>query len=168
MDLIERQAAIDVVKGIDSGFVKYIEELPSAQPENCEYCRNLNKTMLLIPQPERLTDDDFETIRIHLSDYKERLCNQRRWKEAEEYQRIIDRFMSFASAQPEPQWIPCSERLPEERDNILVTNGQSVMEAYFIQGEFLGTMIIRNNPFKVSDVTAWMPLPEPWRGEEDG
>ena len=33
MDLISRQAAIDVVKGIDSYFVRYIEELPSAQPE---------------------------------------------------------------------------------------------------------------------------------------
>ena len=32
-DTISRQAAIDVVKGIDSNFVKYIEELPSAQPE---------------------------------------------------------------------------------------------------------------------------------------
>ena len=52
-------------------------------------------------QPERLTDDDFETIRIHLNAYKEKLCNQNRWKEAEEYQRIIDRFMAFASAQPE-------------------------------------------------------------------
>lgn len=52
-------------------------------------------------QPERLTDDDFETIRIHLSAYKERLCNQHRWEEAEEYQRIIDRFMRFASEQPE-------------------------------------------------------------------
>lgn len=51
-------------------------------------------------QPERLTDDDFETIRIHLNAYKEKLCNQRRWEEAEEYQRIIDRFMAFASAQP--------------------------------------------------------------------
>ena len=57
-------------------------------------------------QPERLTDDDFETIRIHLSAYKERLCNQHRWKEAEEYQRIIDRFMTFASAQPKKgKWI---------------------------------------------------------------
>lgn len=52
-------------------------------------------------QPERLTDDDFETIRIHLNADKEKLCNQHRWKEAEEYQRIIDRFMAFASAQPE-------------------------------------------------------------------
>lgn len=54
-----------------------------------------------VAQPERLTDDDFETIRIHLNAYKEKLCNQRRWKEAEEYQRIIDRFIAFASTQPE-------------------------------------------------------------------
>ena len=32
-DLIDRKAAIDVVKGIDRSFVKYIEELQSAQPE---------------------------------------------------------------------------------------------------------------------------------------
>ena len=51
-------------------------------------------------EPERLTDD-FETIRIHLNAYKEKLCNQQRWKEAEEYQRIIDRFMAFASAESE-------------------------------------------------------------------
>ena len=57
--------------------------------------------LLSSAQPERLTDDDFETIRIHLNAYKEKLCNQHRWKEAEEYQRIIDRFMAFASAQPE-------------------------------------------------------------------
>ena len=61
---------------------KCIEELPYAKPE-------------------RLTDDDFETIRIHLNAYKEKLCNQQRWEEAEEYQRIIDRFMAFASAEPE-------------------------------------------------------------------
>lgn len=52
-------------------------------------------------QPEQLTDDDFETIRIHLSAIKEDLCNQGRWKEAEEYECIIDRFMAFASAQLE-------------------------------------------------------------------
>ena len=59
-------------------------------------------------EPERLTDDDFETIRIHLNAQKEKLCNQQRWEEAEEYQRIIDRFMAFASAQPERntgEWI---------------------------------------------------------------
>lgn len=64
--------------------------------------KNLKEALSRVPeaQPDRLTDDDLETIRIHLSAYKG-LCNQHRWKEAEEYQRIIDRFMSFASAQPE-------------------------------------------------------------------
>lgn len=57
-------------------------------------------------EPERLTDDDFETIRIHLNAYKENLCNQQRWKEAEEYQRIIDRFMAFVSAERKKgKWI---------------------------------------------------------------
>ena len=61
---------------------KCIEELPSAEPE-------------------RLSDDDFETIRIHLNAQKEKLCNQQKWEEAEEYQCIIDRFMAFASAESE-------------------------------------------------------------------
>ena len=97
-DLIDRQAAIDsfpedaLAWDISDGYIaphyvrKILENLPSVQPE-------------------RLTDDDFETIRIYLNAYKEKLCNQQRWKEAEEYQRIIDRFMAFASAQKKGHWI---------------------------------------------------------------
>ena len=84
-DLIDRQAAIDAVEavGFDTRYYWAIKNLPSAQPE-------------------RLIDDDFETIRIHLNAFKEELCNQWRWEEAEEYQRILDRFMTFASAQQKP------------------------------------------------------------------
>jgi len=89
-DMISRQAAIDAVaEELKHTFVEYrdvaekmLNKVPSAQPEH-------------------LTDEDFETIRIHLNAYKEQLCNQHRWEEAEDYQRIIDRFMAFASAQPE-------------------------------------------------------------------
>ena len=81
-DLISRQAAIDCITYDEEYTVECLKALPSARQE-------------------RLTDDDFETIRIHLNAYKEKLCNQSRWEEAEEYQRIIDRFMAFASAQPE-------------------------------------------------------------------
>lgn len=94
-DLISRQAAIRWVKtecnpygnptlDFESGkkVIEHLEQMPSAQPE-------------------RLSDDDFETIRIHLNAYKAKLCNQHRWEEAEEYQRIINRFIAFASAQPE-------------------------------------------------------------------
>ena len=95
-DLINRQEAIDLVhknydtildfksdgRTVASSFEDIINTLPSVQPE-------------------RLTDDDFETIRILLNAQKEILCNQLRWEEAEEYQRIIDRFMAFVFAQPE-------------------------------------------------------------------
>ena len=44
-DCISRQAAIDVVKGIDRYFVKYIEEIPSAQPEiiRCKDCKYMTE-----------------------------------------------------------------------------------------------------------------------------
>lgn len=100
-DLISRQAAIEEIR-------TYITK-PNISDDELEikgYNDGLElaiSVLSVLPsaQPERLTNDDFETIRIHLSAYKEKLCNQRRWKEAEEYQKIIDRFMSFASEQPE-------------------------------------------------------------------
>ena len=109
-DLISRAAAIDEFdKGAwgvdwDKTLAKtMIESLPSAQPYtdySDGYADGYNQG-LKDARPERLIDDDFETIRIHLNAHKEKLCNLHRWEEAEEYQRIINRFMSFASARPE-------------------------------------------------------------------
>lgn len=39
----------------------------------------------------RLTCDEIETIRIHMNAFKEKLCNQGRWNDAMEYQRIVDK-----------------------------------------------------------------------------
>ena len=55
-------------------------------------------------EPGRLTDEDLETIRIHLSAFKEQLCNQGRWGEAREYERIIFRLKAFAGAQKLGKW----------------------------------------------------------------
>ena len=41
-----------------------------------------------------LSDDDIETIRIHLSAIKEGLCNQGRYGEATYYQKLIEKFLS--------------------------------------------------------------------------
>lgn len=38
-----------------------------------------------------LTVDEMQVIRIHMGAIKERLCNHKRWSEAEEYQTIIDK-----------------------------------------------------------------------------
>jgi hypothetical protein len=64
------------------------------------------------------------------------------------------------------KWIPVSERLPEEWDDVLVVSG----EAGFIEvAVYLGDCGEKKIPWRVSwnheflkyPVTHWMPLPEP-------
>lgn len=67
--------------------------------------------------------------------------------------------------EPTDRWIPVSERLPEYGEMMLVTcrakNGYlSVNRAYYMDGCWHGSG-------SMAGVTAWMPLPEPYR-EEDG
>ena len=65
------------------------------------------------------------------------------------------------SAQPEQRWIPCSERLPEERGFYLTTTkDKAVYCDYWNEDNFDRTEM----------VIAWMPLPEPYQeeGEKDG
>ena len=62
--------------------------------------------------------------------------------------------------QPEQQWIPCSERLPSRADHIdnmvLVCYGNgSVRFNTYMNGW------VQGNP------VAWMPLPEPYKGEQE-
>ena len=66
-----------------------------------------------------------------------------------------------------PTWIPCSERLPSEEE----------------QDTNLGVLVTLGHGYKGMDfdwyhdghwydwdrcVIAWMPLPEPWKGTDDG
>ena len=43
------------------------------------------------PTVEMLTADEIQVIRIHMGAIKERLCNQKRWSEAVDYQIICDK-----------------------------------------------------------------------------
>ena len=79
-----------------------------------------------------------------------------------------------ALAQPEQRWIPCSERLPEENGQYLITvkyvHEYDYEDIYSEHGEWVDgkwDMFMFGHCGKVESVTAWMPLPEPWRGEED-
>ena len=111
-DLINRQAAIDtIVKLTTCNGVRELFEYVQKHHLSDMWSGGIVDAIdavIGVPsaQPERLTDDDFETIRIHLNAQKEKLCNQRRWEEAEEYQRIIDQFMAFAV---QPEIIRCKD-----------------------------------------------------------
>ena len=59
--------------------------------------------------------------------------------------------------EPEPQWIPCGERLPEGKQEVLVTEYGDTD----IGRRFEGRWLDRYGD-KMKDVAAWMPLPEPY------
>jgi len=58
-----------------------------------------------------------------------------------------------------PHWIPCSERLPEAPTFCIVTTDGSYNDVIDI------AMYMSDGWHKASKVLAWMPLPEPWKGE---
>lgn len=67
------------------------------------------------------------------------------------------------------KWIPVSEALPKDMDRLLVTivrsdGSKRVRSGDYYKGYFmLDNGDIWNETDK--EVLAWMPLPEPWRGE---
>ena len=77
---------------------------------------------------------------------------------------IKDCIEALPSAQ---QWIPCSERLPDAGEYYFVTvqhfgwNYTEYRDIDIAKYEVDGWRSCHN-------VLAWMPLPEPWKGERDG
>ena len=63
-----------------------------------------------------------------------------------------------------PRWIPVTERLPDKNGRYLVTCKQR--GAWKVDWD-IWYMTPRPGWLWEKGITAWMPLPEPWRGEED-
>lgn len=76
---------------------------------------------------------------------------------------LIGAIRDLPSAQPEPRWIPCSERLPTTKDDYIITvKDKSLTWTDYVEWsadyhwwEYDDDMVI-----------AWMPLPEPYKGEK--
>lgn len=91
--------------------------------------------------------------------------------------RAANRIKSLPSAQPEQRWIPVTERLPENDNEVLITVWDAeddYVEVYkgFYQGHEWwtqwchGCSKIKDEPCGENIVIAWMPLPEPYKGGE--
>lgn len=59
------------------------------------------------------------------------------------------------------QWIPCSERLPNNHDNILINQSDGYVNVGYYSLNYFKDV----NSYPYKDVIAWMPLPEPYKGE---
>ena len=98
----------------------------------------------------------------------------------------IDTISNLPPAQPVQRWVPCSERLPEEREWIGTKRfGTTISDEVYVTFEapdgqrFTDHISFQNGKLSASDAermrvwykgakpVAWMPLPEPWKGEED-
>lgn len=71
---------------------------------------------------------------------------------------VCEVITEMPSAEPEQRWIPVTERLPKENGDYLVTGRHgAVNKRKYEDKRWYGNWA----------VIAWMPLPEPWKGEED-
>lgn len=83
----------------------------------------------------------------------------------------------------EPKWILCSERLPGESGRYLVTRGLNACGSMWNRiyiANYSDLMGIKSEKIwwqgnvgksdfeRLDDVLAWMPLPEPWKGDANG
>ena len=99
------------------------------------------------------------------------------------FQRCEANIKNLPSTQPEQRWIPCSERLPEEKDaGILKKLGTEKRSGYVIvtvevKGERMTSTACTHDgkwnwemkyAFPDYKVVAWMPLPEPYGGDQNG
>lgn len=183
-DLIDRQAAIDAVldrmdaekhgRNAKAEEIQWtLERLPSAQPEVWTQMSSSDT----ISRQEAIdlwvwgdTDMRAHSRVVHVEDIE-----------------------ALPSAQPEQRWIPCSERLPEDLEEVNVTWVNHIPEPYydFLKDKpFAGSAVYyrgewfwyssrcvdilaeygANGMDKVDDgveITAWMPLPEPYRMDGD-
>lgn len=105
--------------------------------------------------------------------------------DAENVKPLTDRILELPSAQPEQRWIPCSERLPEVHESGNSFSGLFMQsKPVLVYGvpeyeENAGFHVVTycddldGNTYwsteldavTINGVTAWMPLPEPYKGE---
>ena len=78
-----------------------------------------------------------------------------------EHKEQCDFLIELLEKQKTNGWIPCSERLPETYDNLLICQSDGYVNVgYCSLNEFRDM-----NSYLYKDVIAWQPLPEPYKEE---
>ena len=70
---------------------------------------------------------------------------------------VIDTIFNMPTIQPEPHWIPCSERLPKAKQKVLVQYADESMATKRCNDA-------GHLAWFYSNAVAWMPAPEPYKG----
>lgn len=86
----------------------------------------------------------------------------------DEIDNCISDLVNAPDAEPERKWIPITEALPEEETDVLLQFSKNLAVGYQEDGDW--SIATGSNWYSGLDEEeekpiAWMPLPEPWRGE---
>ncbi len=109
-----------------------------------------------------------------LSEIREMLENAQPEHNPDDERKIADlhKIVNWLLSQQKPRWIPCSERLPDKEDVYLCCRTAQdiwilryMMPYYFREGAFI--QFDGDYPVEFSDVIAWMPLPEPYKEDNN-
>ena len=87
---------------------------------------------------------------------------------------MADTIVELERKLAEREWIPCSERLPKERESVLIATSLQhdnwVGEGCYwetTKNHVIWKGYKWNATYWDNEVTAWMPLPKPYKGGED-
>ena len=90
----------------------------------------------------------------------------------------LHKMVNYLLSQQEQRWIPVTERLPDNDDEVLITvwdaedDYADVYKGFYQDHDWWtqwchGCSRIKDEQCGKDIVIAWMPLPEPWKGEKD-
>ena len=164
-DLIERQAAIeavgdwiynpedlryhkDVINSIPAAQLDHTADVSKKVSISCAHENDVIFREAAIEALARMMPRSYTPDGSHPAD-------EEIFRAQEVFADCIEALEILPSAQPEPHWVPCSERLPEERGFYLTTTkDKAVYCDHWNEDNFDRTEM----------VIAWMPLPEPYKG----
>lgn len=82
---------------------------------------------------------------------------------------LIEAINNAPTIDLEPKWTPCSEGLPKKYGEYLCCDirGEYILGMPFENEDSdTGFVVETDNEYMINCI-AWMPLPEPWKGEEN-
>jgi len=87
------------------------------------------------------------------------------FKLKDEYRKEWESIKDLPSVKPEAEWIPVSEKLPDEKDYCLCCDKDGYITIGFVSK--WSKQWCFDDPEVDIDVIAWMPLPEPYKAESE-